>query len=251
MGSDRKKKKTSPTLFAATGLSYSLPPAHKQHGTAVASQFVSPRLGCLQSSSLLSSRSILCFWTLSFFCQRVVDFVFLPPWFEHSDAAVPLVPVLAETPSIDKAVTLLTSHHDKTTARDKARSSPTSKKRSQHLASFFFFNLQRISATIIVIVADGWKRYLSTSTDFSPLTPAVCTACQDLLQCGEFPSSHQTNPPFLARLRNHPQIAKKRHRGSIDRYRQEAKTRTSIFATTGDHPDQLQPSICLPPRRFL
>lgn len=177
-------------------------PAHKQHGTAVASQFVSPRLGCLQSSSLLSSRSILCFWTLSFFpfslsARRRLCFLLASPGLNNLDAAVPLVPVPAETPSIDKAVTLPpTTSRQKRPQETKHRSSPTPKK--EVILWHLFFLLQRFSASIIAIVAGGTEaRYLSTSTDFSPLTPAVCTACQDLLQCGEFPSSHQSKPPFF------------------------------------------------------
>lgn len=203
MGS-QKKKKTSPTLLPpqASFLTFFSLPAHKQHGTAVASQFVSPRLGCLQLSSLLSSRSILCFWTLSFFFfrQRVVDLVFsCLPGLNNLDAAVPLVPVLAETPSIDKAVTLLpTTSRQKRPQETKHRSSPTPKKKEVIIWHLFFFKAAKnLSNNHCYCCWRTETRYLSTSTDFSPLTPAVCTACQDLLQCGEFPSSHQNKPPFF------------------------------------------------------
>ncbi|UKZ66967.1 uncharacterized protein TrAtP1_008132 [Trichoderma atroviride] len=120
------------------------------------------------------------------------------PGLNNLDAAVPLVPVLAETPSIDKAVTLppTTSRH-KRPQETKHRSSPTPKK--EVIAWRLFLKAAKDSQhQIIVIVAGGPEaRYLSTSTDFSPLTPAVCTACQDLLQCGELPSSHQNKPPFF------------------------------------------------------
>lgn len=203
MGSDRergkkKKKKNIAHTFAATGLSSCFfPPAHKQHGTAVASQFVSPRLGCLQSSSLLSSRSILCFWTLSFFRQRVVDFVFLPPWFEHSDAAVPLVPVLAET-TFDRQG----SDASSTTSRqnDRKRQSPGPHRHRKKEAGIWPLFLISAAKNLS---NNRWyccRRTEATSIRFHRFFPFDARCLYSLSGSSavrRVPSSHQNNPPFF------------------------------------------------------
>jgi hypothetical protein len=150
----------------------------------------------LFSLHLVLLDSVVFFIFLS--ARRRLCFLPASPGLNNLDAAVPLVPVPAETPSIDKGSDA-SSHHitTKTTARDKAPVLTDTEKK-EVITWHLFLKLQRFSASIIAIVAGGTEaRYLSTSTDFSPLTPAVCTACQDLLQCGEFPTSHQNKPPFF------------------------------------------------------
>jgi hypothetical protein len=82
-GKEKKNQKNIAHTFAATGLSsYIFFPSSPQATRHRRRQPI-----CLPSPWVLaiifSSRSILCFWTLSFFsfsCQRVVDSVFfLPP----------------------------------------------------------------------------------------------------------------------------------------------------------------------------